>query len=779
MRILVVEDDELIAESLVKCLTQVYYAVDLANDGETGYEFAESCAYDLIVLDVILPKLDGIDLCRNLRSKGIKSPILLLTARDSATNKVAGLDAGADDYLTKPVDLQEFLARIRALLRRGSLIASPLLEWENLRLDPSLCQVTYNNQPLHLTPKEYGLLELFLRNPHRIFNCGAIIDHLWSFEEPPTDDTVRAHLKGMRRKLGNAGVPEIIETIYGIGYRLKNTSTGENQKKEKKKKETKQAITDSPSSQAPALKEQTQQITNKVWERSQEKLSKRVGVVEQAVKAILQDTLDKELMATAYQEAHKLAGSLGMFGFEFGSRLAKDIEELLEVGESLNSEQKLRLSELVLGLRQQLQQSITSTYPDNLLNYDASVDEQPLVLIVDRDKLLVEEIVKLAKVRGIRCQSVENTTIAREEIYYNNPELVILNIAGDDEQDLQFLLQLNLSTPPIPVLVLASRGSVTDRVKITRFGGRGFLQKPVAPTQVIEAAINLLEHSRNAMAKVLLVDDDPEILSTLSNLLKPWGIKAYTLDNPLNFWDFLEKTAPDLLVLDVEMPQLSGIELCQVIRNDQLWSGLPVLFLTAHKDGDTMRRVFAAGADDFVSKPIFGPELVTRILNRLERFRWLRNMAEIDPLTGVSNRRKSIEEFQLFLRSVEESLEPLCLVVLKINYLQQINHIYGHGVGDEVLCRIGRLCKRFFPNDIISRWGGAEFLIGMYNMKLADGVHRVQEFIKIIYTEKISVPNGDSFQLNISWGVAEYPQDGIDLQALYQAAISGFSQKKQ
>lgn len=221
MKILVVEDDELISQSLVKTLIDQHYTVDVAFDGEAGWELASACSYDLIVLDVILPKLDGISLCRRIRHHGNKTLILLLTAQDSSTNKIIGLDAGADDYVTKPFDLQEFAARIRALLRRGSTVLTPQLQWENLQLDPNVCEVTYNGELIRLTPKEYRLLELFLRNPQRVYSSGAIIDHLWSLEETPGEDTVRAHLKGLRQKLKAAGVNDPIETVYGIGYRLK------------------------------------------------------------------------------------------------------------------------------------------------------------------------------------------------------------------------------------------------------------------------------------------------------------------------------------------------------------------------------------------------------------------------------------------------------------------------------------------------------------------------------------------------------------------------------
>ena len=223
MKILLVEDDERIADALKEALTDQNYSVDMATDGEEGWRFVEACAYDLIVLDVMLPKLDGIRLCQRMRSHGFKMPVMMLTARDTSTDKVIGLDAGADDYVVKPFDLPELSARIRALLRRGNSSLPPILEWEHLRLNPSSCQVTYADQELHLTPKEYALLELFLRNSGRVLSRSVIIDRVWSYDEdPPSEETVKVHLKDLRKKLKVAGAPaNLIETVYGLGYRLK------------------------------------------------------------------------------------------------------------------------------------------------------------------------------------------------------------------------------------------------------------------------------------------------------------------------------------------------------------------------------------------------------------------------------------------------------------------------------------------------------------------------------------------------------------------------------
>ncbi|MCC3435300.1 MAG: response regulator transcription factor [Microcoleus sp. PH2017_40_RAT_O_B] len=221
MKILLVEDDYRIAQALAEALTDQHYAVDIAADGQEGWNFAETFTYDLILLDVMLPKIDGITLCQGLRRQGLKTPVLMLTARDTSNDKVIGLDAGADDYVVKPFDLPELAARIRALLRRGSTTLPPVLEWENLRLNPNTCEVTYRDNLLNFTPKEYSLLELFLRTGGRVLTRSAILDHIWAFEDSPGEETVKVHLRGLRQKLKAAGAPaNFIETIYGMGYRL-------------------------------------------------------------------------------------------------------------------------------------------------------------------------------------------------------------------------------------------------------------------------------------------------------------------------------------------------------------------------------------------------------------------------------------------------------------------------------------------------------------------------------------------------------------------------------
>lgn len=229
MRILIVEDDIQLSEVLTEALTRRQYVVDVARDGATAWNLVEAIPYDLIILDVTLPKLNGLQFCQQLRAAEMTTaasrgavPVLMLTARDTVADKIVGLDAGADDYVTKPFDLEELMARVRALLRRGVSTSEVTLHWGELRLNPGTHEATYNHQPLTLTPKEYALLELLVASGRRILSRSGIIEQLWSVDDSPVTETVNSHMRGLRQKLKALGAPDdFIETVHGLGYRLK------------------------------------------------------------------------------------------------------------------------------------------------------------------------------------------------------------------------------------------------------------------------------------------------------------------------------------------------------------------------------------------------------------------------------------------------------------------------------------------------------------------------------------------------------------------------------
>ncbi len=223
MRILLVEDDDRIADPLAEDLRHQNNAVDIADDGLAGWEFSQAASYDVILLDWMLPKLDGIQLCQRLRQSGCQAYILLLTAKDTTGDKILGLDAGADDYLVKPFEVDELTARLRALSRRQPLYQSVVLKHGQIELNPSTHSVTYVGMPLELTSKEYMLLEYFLQHPTQVISRTALLDKLWEFDRLSGEQTIKTHLTNLRHKLKQAGCQQdIIETVYGVGYRLGN-----------------------------------------------------------------------------------------------------------------------------------------------------------------------------------------------------------------------------------------------------------------------------------------------------------------------------------------------------------------------------------------------------------------------------------------------------------------------------------------------------------------------------------------------------------------------------
>jgi DNA-binding response OmpR family regulator len=217
VRILVVEDEPRMASALEEGLHEAGYTVDVAEDGEEGLTFAQTSPYDAVVLDVQLPAVDGLAVCRRLRESGSTTPILLLTARDTTTDKVLGLDSGADDYLTKPFAFDELLARLRALLRRDSAHREPTLRVGDLTFDPAARIVERGGQEVALTRRELSILETLLRHPGWIVSRDAIIESVWGYDFPGESNLIEVYLGRLRKKLGD---PPLIQTIRGVGYRL-------------------------------------------------------------------------------------------------------------------------------------------------------------------------------------------------------------------------------------------------------------------------------------------------------------------------------------------------------------------------------------------------------------------------------------------------------------------------------------------------------------------------------------------------------------------------------
>jgi two-component system response regulator MprA len=221
MRILTIEDDRHMAELLRKGLVEEGHSVAFACTGPDGLSLAESGSYDVIVLDVMLPGIDGYEVARRLRRARNRTPILMLTARDATADVVAGLDAGADDYLTKPFSFDELLARVRAVARRGPVVQGVGLQVGDLTLDPSTRDVTRGGEPLMLTRTEYSLLEFLMRRAGHVVAREALIDGVWGYDREIEDNTLDAFVRLLRQKVDGGGRPRLIQTVRGVGYSLR------------------------------------------------------------------------------------------------------------------------------------------------------------------------------------------------------------------------------------------------------------------------------------------------------------------------------------------------------------------------------------------------------------------------------------------------------------------------------------------------------------------------------------------------------------------------------
>ncbi len=689
MRILLIEDDEALADILLQCLTSQHYAVDTASDGKMGWEYAQGTPYDLILIDVGLPKLDGISLCRRLRSQACTTPILLMTAREATSDRIQGLDAGADDYLIKPLNLDELQARVRALLRRGNIPTTPVLQVGELQLDPSSCKVTFAGKNLSLTPKEYNLLELFMRNPSRVFSRGNIVEHLWTYDDPPQEETVKAHIKGLRQKLKIAGAENWIENVYGIGYRLNpnlesesnvgagftNNITTQTENLTKPAPVSEQAnnvgagftnnlttqtenLTKPAPASEPSVDQKFSQAMDKMWQKHEGLMMQRLEVLQQVAAAIKTKTFSEELRDSAKKAAHKLAGVLGMFELQTGTEIAANIEHILS---------------------------------------------ENVILKGNTKKQLLSQIEQLSNL--LKHKQLE----------------------------------------------------ITGKIATINWASATPTSQEINGIQTVS---------------VLVVDDDPVFLEALRPILEPWGIRMTGLDDPLRFWEVMPQVAPDLLILDVEMPQISGVELCQKVRKDGNWQDLPILFLTAHRELETIQQVFAVGADDYVVKPVVGTELLTRITNRLERNRLLKNLAAKEPITGLNNQRKSSQNLENLIEQAGKNNGSFCLAVLVVNQLRQINIRCGHSVGDRILQQWGNLLKKAFPAEVIGYWGNGEFVVGMPGLNKLEACDRISDLLTALRTQVFTAPDETRFQVDFGVALAEYPTDGITLQSLYQIASS-------
>lgn len=817
MKILCVEDDQGLAELLRVILVQQHYQFEIATDGLTAWELVDTYPYDLILLDLVLPGLDGIRFCQKLRANhspvpnpNRDTPILLMTAVDEVKKKVIGLDSGADDYVVKPFIVEELLARIRALLRRNRVMRSPILTYDGLALNPNSCQVTYRNNPVPLTSKEYQLLELFLRNPEQIFNPTRLLDRLWTAEECPSEGAIRSHIKSLRKKLREMGSKDIVETIYKLGYRLKRDE-------DEDKESSPNTDIDSTLSSVPAT---VAKGLGEVWLECRQSYLARLDIIKDVTRYLEENRLTSAQQQQAETEAHTLTGSLGSFGLEESSAIARQIQQVLKQKKKLGLADLEKLKQLLPLLEHHLEHSKTTDLPPLpvVFPYTPLGVTAPFLLIIDDDLTFATALADEAKTWGFTVEIAINLEQSQAILNSRFPQVIILdiNFSEDNEKGVEFLAGINRQNPTLPIVILTIEDNFAKRLEAARLGSQCFLPKPITPSEVLANVSKVMQTANLSTARLLVVDDDPHLLRLLRTLLEPFGYQLTMLQHPQDFWKTLEQTTPDLLLLDISLgifpsffpenkagaadspssgqattdssPEslssvltekpLSGIDLCKVIRSDPHWNRLPIIFLSGHTDIETIQSSFEAGADDFLSKPIVVTELLNRIRVRLEQ-RKLWSMSEIDELTGLSLRRKALQDLTRLFHLAKRQQQPLSLAILDLDLFKRINDDYGHDTGDRVLRYFGQLLGQTFrQEDVVGRWGGEEFVVGLYGINKHQGIQRLENIAYYFNQNQFVGGEGSIFKMTFSGGIAQFPEDGGDLQSLYRAADAALYRAK-
>jgi len=654
MRILLVEDDVSVATVLQKVLTNEHYAVDVASDGHAGWQFVSSSHYDLVVLDVVLPKLDGLAFCQRLRECAYNMPVLLVTALDSSTKKIAGLNAGADDYITKPFEIEELLARVRALLRRVQTSVLLTLKWGGLYLQSNSREVTYAKTRLNLTPKEYALLELFLRNSAQVFSRRSILDNLWSHSEAPGEETVTSHIKGLRRKLSQAGAPTgFIETVYGVGYRLnpllKEDLSHQQSLEASKEIANRQPPTEPNTNQpnaypdiSPSPKEKTKAVLATLWSSVKFRQTERLNLLKHLLEHAKTGPISDGMRQSGYQAAHSLTGVLGIFGLMTGSNSARAIQDLLQGRALLLPDELNQLQTLIASLDDVLNQTIQSATP--LVEMPTNM---PTVILIDPQLTLTSALVNTlwekelsVKVspnfKALKTMLIVLDSDTKEDPSSSKafkgayPDVVLFDFSlqAASHEQLEQLSALAERIPSLIFLVCSADGTLQSRIKVSQLGNYPFLYNPDV-NGITKGIEWLRSHRKKPTYKILAVDDDPQILAALQTRLERQGFQLVTLNKPVNFWQTLQEANPDLLLLDISMPGFSGIELCQAVRQAPFWNTLPIVFFTSHADVQVQQAAFRAGADNLVEKSSPPSELLNHLAEQIKRSRLQQTISAI------------------------------------------------------------------------------------------------------------------------------------------------------
>ncbi len=576
MKVLLIESDDAIVVALVKRLTAHHVVVDVVKNEEDGWTYGSTFGYDLIVVGGESHHINGVGLCERFREEGLTLPILLIMAQNTNVGLVHALDAGADDCIVGSFEMDELHARIRALLRRGRANPFPVIVWGDLVLNSSTCEVTYREQPIVLTAKEYSLLELFLRDTQHVFSIEEILDSLWSSEEFPSEATVRSHLRRLRRKLQEAGATsDFIATVHGRGYYIKATDGEANG------------------------------VANRGGEfQAQQNGSQTNGFLSRPSASPVSPIAEKEQGedSLSFEWTSKWSQS------ETDDTQSSQAPILLILSRNEAFAHAIAAAAVTQGIRVAIASSLEQAKPWLV----------PNAMRPFPDAILIQTPVRIKAVQAL----VRERDVSVSSDCEHETSLAESKTSANLERTLDTLRLMGEHHLSIPIAVMSHAATWSDRLLASRRGSTLFLSEPITPNQVVVALLPMLRVKGDS-TKVLTLDSDPAWLQAMLTLLTPWGFEVITLDDVEPLMDVLDSVNPEVILLDAHLSTVDGIELCRLLRHDPKWRHLSIFVLSETADPLLQERAFVSGADDYLTKPIQGKELAERIMARLRRLQFV------------------------------------------------------------------------------------------------------------------------------------------------------------
>ena len=498
-----------------------------------------------------------------------------------------------------------------------------------------------------------------------------------------------------------------------------------------------------------------------IWRQNLDAVLARVGVLENAIVGLLEGRLDSTLATEARREAHTLAGSVALFGFARASAIAREIETAFRAAAPPQHDAP-RLAQLAVELRTELASAVSAP------RSPGAVADAAVLLITD-DPVLGPTLAAAIGDRGLRARICAEIGDARRLARRPSLRAILVDLAmqGGGEAALDVVRGLSLDPDAPPIVALAVGDSTADRVAVARARASAFIARNTTATEIADSVV-ILAGDPSAMVRVLAVDDDRATVEAISAMLGT-AFDVITLTEPLRFWDVLEECRPDVVLLDLNMPVVTGIELCRTLRADPRWSRIPVLFLTSATDHETMLRICAVGADDYLTKPVRETELAARITNRLARTRAFRRSADLDGLTGVRDRGFLLARLAERLATTDRR-SACALVALRIDDLAHVRTTQGAAAADRVLVRIAELLTATYRgDDIVARLGTDRFGVIMGGFDREGGRQRIADLCASLAVERFKGADGD-FSVAASVGVAGAPEDGTNADSLVRIA---------